>query len=1750
MATPVLVPGVDYTKGNYAYSPPLRKFVDGLPGMTAAGANNLGQYIPVAVPDTTIYPGDDYYEIALVEYREQLHSDLAPVVGASKTDPNATGGVRLRGYVQEVNGVPVTEPHYLGPWIVAQSGRPVRVKFTNRLPTGSKGNLFLPVDTTIMGANTLPDGVSVPTQNRASVHLHGGIPGWISDGTPNQWITPAGENTPFARGTTQRNVPDMDVPPEGSMTFYWPNGHSGRMLWYHDHTYGLTRLNVYAGEVSGYLVTDPFERALTTGMPEIPLVIQDKTFVPDPTTLAQQDPLWDTNTWGITGELWFPHVYVPNQDPTDPSGGNALGRWDYGPWFWPPQPTIPVPPPLVSAVPESFHDTPVVNGTPYPYFEVDPTEYRFRILNGANERYWNLQWYVADPSPYTNSITGEIVTNKEVRLLPANSGLPWPSYFPLMAGDDRWGLVPDPALAGPAMIQIGNETGVLPQPWVSTNIPIGFDYNRRTIVVLNVQEHALLLGPAERADVIVDFTPYAGQTLILFNDAPAPFPAFDTRNGPYTGAPDQTDSGGPAATQPGYGPNVQTIMQVRVRGTPTGTPSPAPWVAGTLPNNWYNPATLTRLQTAVPAAFKATQPVPVVPQPFFDPIGYDYNGNAGGTPAASAPLTITHIQDQSITYIPYGSTNPVTVPYIYKAIHELFDPIGRMNAVLGTELPFTSYYTQTTLPLAYVDPATEIIAPGDTQFWWIAHNGVDTHTIHFHLVDVQVINRVGWDGAIYSDMIDPNEYGFKESVRMNPLENILVAVRPRTPLLPFGIPDAIRPLDSTQPLGSINNFSGIDPYTGNAVTVTNELVNNKWEYMWHCHLLGHEENDMMRPISLTFDAIPPLAPVGVGLTNGTSGNLLTWTDPTPPSNPTTWGNPANEIGYLVFKAPLINNGGALGAFSQIAAVPANRGQFVDTNGVANAFVAYYVAAYNAAGTNASPLVYWAGPAPTSPTNLTATLTFGPGVTLNWVDTATNTASFVVERAFDAAFTVSLAQIGTVSAPTTTFVDTTVKSGNQYWYRVSAKNLTGTSAPSLPATMGVYLPAAPTGFTGTLIPATLTNGPSINLAWLNTATNASAVVVTAATDAAFTQGLRTFALAANATNFSDVQPIKGNGTTNYYAVATTNFVGASTASNKVAIHIDGIPVTPTPFTIAILAGPSVRLTWGDPEAANLPTGYLILRSTDPTFLTGVVSTTLGGAAAAYTDTTVVAGNVYYYRFYAFTTGGFSAPATGTASIASTPVGLAASVGPGLVISVGWSTPAIVPTSYVLQRATNAAFTGTLVTVNPVGTASNYVDGTVTVGVTYYYRLAAVSGGYTTPYSAVVSATLQVAPTPTGFAGQLIAATTNTPVEVALSWTQTGTNVTGLLLTAATDPAFTLSVRTINIAAALATYLDTAPVLGATNYYRLVATNAASVSAQSATVALSIGLKPTTPTNLAGTVAAGPIVNLTWVNGAVAQTSITLTRSTNAAFTGTLVTQVLTGTTVSFADTAVTANTTYYYRISSANTSGFSAVSASVTVVVPALPVAPTGLAASVTNTIGVGPVVNLSWVNGAAAQTSITLQRATNAAFTGTVVSTTLAANAVTYADTAVALNTTYYYRISASNVLGTSTPSAAVTAVVPALPTTPTGLAQGTITTTYSGPAVALTWVNGAVPQTSVVVQRASNVGFTTGLTAFTVVGTATNYTDTAVATNTTYYYRISSVNAVGISANSASVRVNVGAAVTAPSRLASTPGTGTLALT
>jgi FtsP/CotA-like multicopper oxidase with cupredoxin domain len=251
------------------------------------------------------------------------------------------------------------------------------------------------------------------------------------------------------------------------------------------------------------------------------------------------------------------------------------------------------------------------------------------------------------------------------------------------------------------------------------------------------------------------------------------------------------------------------------------------------------PFDLAKLTAAWPAAYAASQPPPIVPESAY----------ASVFPSATTD-TYSRIASMTLTYTPLDTTVSVTTTMEPKAIQELFElDYGRMNATLGVELPFTNFNTQTTIPLGYKDPLTEEIDNGQVQIWKITHNGVDTHAIHFQLFDVQLINRVGWDGAIRPP--DANELGWKETVRMNPLEDCIVALKPEAPTgLPFAVPDSVRLLDPTMPAGAPLQLT--NPADGNVITTgpfaTNTYFNFGWEYVWHCHLLGHEENDMMRPV--------------------------------------------------------------------------------------------------------------------------------------------------------------------------------------------------------------------------------------------------------------------------------------------------------------------------------------------------------------------------------------------------------------------------------------------------------------------------------------------------------------------------------------------------------------------------------------------------------------------------------------------------------------------------------------------------------------------------------------------------------------------------------------------------------------------------------------------------------------------------------------------------------------------------------------
>jgi len=1016
----------------------LKKFVDLLPGIpgvssyasasngyhATTGANNLGQSLPLAIADTTTFPGSDYYEIAETEYTQQLHTGLP--------------ATHLRGYKQ-LNvpaGSPSASNQYLGPIIIAQKDRPVRVKLVNQLSTGAAGKLQLPVDHTYMGATGGTD-----TDNRTALHLHGGNTPWISDGLPREWIKPAGETGPN-KGVSATNVPDMYFvagavvsacsatvtancslpsgqvqaklpsgattdPGNGALTYFFTNEQSARMMFYHDHAEGITRLNVYDGMAAGYLIQDPTEQAMVTGgtvvtgtgtntvtstyvagtlppiQDTIPLVIQEKTFVPDNTKpvlnfygpfasqLNSSDPTWN---WGSgvaatgangNGDLWVPHVYMPNQNPGDVSGANSFGRWDYGPWFWPPftgivhdavanpyydpacissvdnyceGPTIPGTPNGNSytantlpagydktlltlgqptGTPEAFNDTPLVNGTAYPVLKVDPKQYRLRILSVGNDRILNLALVVAasNRTPNTAEQTAAPAQNTtvlcdgttevdrtlctEARMVPFNktqhaiSKFPDWWYTPQKGGvtfDGRPSGVFDPKTRGPAMVQIGTDGGFLSSPVVIKNQPVNFEYNLKNIVVTNVKEHALLLGPAERADVVVDFTNFAGATLLMYNDSPAPMPAFDLRLDYFTGNYDNTDTGGAFSTLPGYGPNTRTIMQIQV----SSDTSKGGKIAASTHQDDIGTIDLNSLTTAVQTAFRTSQEPIIVPQAAYNAT---YNaGVADSTITSNTNHNLALIQDYALNFTPYTSpatSGDVTAPVLMDMqpktiIEDWTREYGRMNALLGVELPKTSATINTALPLAYIDPPTELvkISPNDdsavganpltdgTQLWRITHNGVDSHAMHFHLFHVQIVNRVGWDGTIRQT--EPNELGWKDTVRMNPLEDVVVALRPRVmKALPFKMPNSHHALDPSRAKGSTNDFFNLDPMTGNASTVNNVDTNYGWEYIWHCHILGHEENDMMRSIAV---AQTPEAPSAVTAAPVNGGINVSWKD--------------------------------------------------------------------------------------------------------------------------------------------------------------------------------------------------------------------------------------------------------------------------------------------------------------------------------------------------------------------------------------------------------------------------------------------------------------------------------------------------------------------------------------------------------------------------------------------------------------------------------------------------------------------------------------------------------------------------------------------------------------------------------------------------------------------------------------------------------------------------------------------------------
>ncbi|MGO9230350.1 MAG: SBBP repeat-containing protein, partial [Bryobacteraceae bacterium] len=371
--------------------------------------------------------------------------------------------------------------------------------------------------------------------------------------------------------------------------------------------------------------------------------------------------------------------------------------------------------------------------------------------------------------------------------------------------------------------------------------------------------------------------------------------------------------------------------------------------------------------------------------------------------------------------------------------------------------------------------------------------------------------------------------------------------------------------------------------------------------------------------------------------------------------------------------------------------------------------------------------------------------------------------------------------------------------------------------------------------------------------------------------------------------------------------------------------------------------------------------------------------------------------------------YSVPAQASAPAA--PTDLTAAAGNGSV-TLNW-TASSGATSYNVYRGTSAGGESTTAIASGI-TSSSYADSGLSNGTKYYYKVAAVNSGGTSPLSAEASATPEPS-APAAPTGLTAAAGSG---SVALSWTApSGATSYSVYRGTSAGGESTTAIATGITATA---YSDTGLTNGTTYYYKVAAVNSGGTSALSAeTSATPEPSAPSAPTGLTATASSGSVtLNWTAPSGA---TSYNVYRGTSAG--GESTTALATGiTSASYSDSSVTSGTIYYYKVAAVNGSGTSALSAETSATPqPSAPSAPTGLTATAGNS-----TVVLSW-NASSGATSYNVYRGTTTggeSMTAIVTSIT----SVSYSDTGLTNGTKYYYKVAAVNSGGTSALSAEASA--------------------------------------------------------------------------------------------------------------------------
>jgi len=682
-------------------------------------------------------------------------------------------------------------------------------------PNGTSCNYLrhlLPVDQTLHWANPSNADCMHGAANRTDcetlnllpymgpvpiiTHVHGAHVNPESDGYPEAWYLANADNLPgtyATKGTRFGEYAGFGANSvAGSAFFAYENTQEAATIWYHDHSMGMTRLNVYAGPAGFWLIRggahgDSFiDDVSTVGTPndgllprpapvagdgaialnveanakrqsirEIPIVMQDRSFdwvdatgkvVPqgDPSAVA-------TKLWYPTGRPDFDGYNGPYLgDPLNPNA-DISKIWN----------------------PEAFFNTFVVNGVTWPRLKVAPEQYRFRLLNGCNSRTLNIAMFV------------------------------------VTAGTDGiYGTADDVLGAEIPFFQIGGDQGFLP---AVTMIQTGFMQALTpgaalpTVTTNGDPNQALLMMPAERADVIVDFAAVPGVTngmhIRVINTA---------GDGPFNGSLAPADAADPLTSG-------QVMEFVIDTGVAAGLAS-TPVNQLVLPADTALGASTNTRQLSLNEMISDTTCIAV------DTLAQDaYVTTVSVAPGMTEAACATAVADYNTTN---GTSWGAAVAGPRQALLGTMTPDG-----LGGLLPTTQ---------RWMDPVTQNPLLDSTETWEVYNATMDAHPIHVHLVRFEIVDREdlnidGVTGAMTlagtnSRPVLPNELGFKDTVVAYP--------------------------------GQVTRLKAKFDILG--------------RYVWHCHIVEHEDNEMMLP----FDVVPVLTvaePATISVPAASGGTYtVTW----------------------------------------------------------------------------------------------------------------------------------------------------------------------------------------------------------------------------------------------------------------------------------------------------------------------------------------------------------------------------------------------------------------------------------------------------------------------------------------------------------------------------------------------------------------------------------------------------------------------------------------------------------------------------------------------------------------------------------------------------------------------------------------------------------------------------------------------------------------------------------------------------------